>query len=896
MADSWAKIQWVVIFLLLISFTMGVGLYTDYLWFQSVGYVGVFSKILISKIILGLGGSAALFLVVFTSVFAASLGYSLSKTKKGDTEIIVPEKINSLVLGVTLAVSLLFGLSVSGSWETVLRFLNRQSFGVSDPVFGLDVSFYIFELPLYRAFLSVAFFALIVTGIITLFVYLLKSKSILFDLAFSDIKFETPSFTARAKAHLFLLLSLFFVLLALKYRLDAYELLLSSRSQTFFGPGYTDLTVTLPALNAMAILSIITAAVVLLNIWIKNPKIPALTVVLIVAVHLLILGLYAGVVQEYRVKPNEIKLETPYISDNIKYTTQAFGLDEVEIRTFDVTTNLSAADIEENRGTIDNIRLWDPRPLKDTYRQIQEIRLYYEFNDVDVDRYSIDGDYVELMLSAREIVPTQLPESARNWINEHLFYTHGYGVVASPVNMVTKEGLPELFVKDIPPISGYFNITRPEIYFGERTDNYVLVNTALEEFDYPKGDENEFTTYGGDAGVLLDSYVKRLAMSIRFGTTRIILSRDITPESRILFNRNIRKITSEITPFLTYDRDPYIVVSEGKVYWILDGYTTSTNYPYSTPHPEINYIRNPVKVVIDTYSGSTRFYVIDEADPILKTYRAIFPGVFLPFSAMPEDLRAHLRYPEDMFTMQSIVYAKYHMKNPRVFYNLEDMWNIPNELYENRRTQMVPYYIIMKLPGEEREEFIIMLPFTPRNKDNMISWMYARSDGDNYGKIGVFNFPKQELIFGPMQIEARIDQDSRISEQLTLWGQVGSRVIRGNLLVIPVENSILYVEPLYLLAEESQLPELKRVIVAFGNRIVMEEDLEKSLSSIFGAREIPAEEREILPPLEGDLEAQALDRYRRALEELKRGNWSGFGDELNTLGAILEELEKREAS
>ncbi|MFQ5800945.1 MAG: UPF0182 family protein, partial [Candidatus Hydrothermarchaeales archaeon] len=663
----------------------------------------------------------------------------------------------------------------------------------------------------------------------------------------------------------------------------------------FFGPGYTDLTVTLPALKLLTTLSILTGVSMILNIWVKRPWFSAAMVVLLFGVHLLGLGLYAGVVQEYRVRPNEIIMETPYIQNNIKYTTQAFGLGDVMESMFEVDTNLTAADIEKNALTIENIRLWDPRPLKDTYSQIQEIRLYYEFNDVDVDRYDINGNFVELMLSAREIDPSGLPTSAQNWINEHLVYTHGYGVVASPVNRVTPKGLPELLVKDIPPITQHFEIDRPEIYFGEMTDDYVIVNTGTEEFDYPLCDENQYTTYAADSGVLLSSFVRKLAMSMRFGTPKMILSEYITPESRILFKRNIKVITGTIAPFLSYDRDPYIVAANGRLYWIADAYTASTRYPYSTPYSKINYVRNPVKVVIDAYTGETNFYIVDDSDPIILTYSKIFPGLFKPFQEMPGDLKAHIRYPEDMFSIQAEVYSKYHMKEARVFYNLEDMWNIPNELYESKKIEMVPYYIIMKLPGEEKEEFILMQPFTPRNKNNMISWMYGRSDPEHYGKLGVFKFPKQELIFGPLQVEALIDQDSRISEQLTLWGQVGSRVIRGNLLVIPIESSILYVEPLYLLAEQSRLPELERVIIAYGDSIVMEENLESAIAAIFGMPTEPSPLPAETDLTKEDLASRALLHYNRAVEELKAGNWSRFGKELAALEEVLRQLKEKES-
>jgi uncharacterized membrane protein (UPF0182 family) len=886
MASNWGKIQILTILLLLFAFSTGVGLYTDFLWFQSMGYESIFLTIIKYKILLAVIGAIIFSAFAITNVYIASKSYAISRTDEGDPEVILPENINTIVIGIIAAVALLFGLTISGYWELVLRYLMREPFGVVDPVFGRDVSFFIFELPLYENALKAGFFILAFTGVVTLLVYLLKSKSLLIDMTFSDVKFEIPKFTSWAKAHLFVLLALLFVLIGMNYQLQSFG---------FFGPGYTDFTAALPALKLLVALSLLTGLSMLLNIWVKRPWISLGMVLLLLAVHLLILGLYAGVIQEYRVRPNEISIETPYIENNIKFTKMAFGLEEVDSRIFDVGTNLTAEDIAQNALTIGNIRLWDPRPLKDTYSQIQEIRLYYEFNDVDVDRYTIDGDLVEIMLSAREIDPSGLPLSAQNWINDHLVYTHGYGVVASPVNMITSKGLPSLLIKDIPPVTEKFNITKPEIYYGEITDEYVIVNTGTEEFDYPSGDENQYTTYRAKSGVLLSSYIRKLAMSIRFATPKMILSNYITPQSRILFKRNIKEIVNTIAPFLAYDQDPYIVVSDGGLFWILDAYTTSTRYPYSTPHSKINYIRNPVKIIINAYTGETNFYVVDNTDPILLTYSGIFPGLFKPMSEMPSDMVAHIRYPEDMFTIQALVYSKYHMETPRVFYNLEDMWNIPDELYEGRKIKMVPYYIIMKIPGEEKEELILMQPFTPRNKNNMIAWMYARSDPEQYGKLGIFKFPKQELIFGPMQIEALIDQDSSISEQLTLWGQVGSKVIRGNLLVIPIDDTILYVEPLYLLADESKLPQLVRVIIAFGDRIVMEENLEKALLELFGASKEPS-----LPPIGEDLgdaeglAAEALLHYNQALEALSAGDWNGFGEELAALEETLLQMKIRE--
>jgi uncharacterized membrane protein (UPF0182 family) len=557
------------------------------------------------------------------------------------------------------------------------------------------------------------------------------------------------------------------------------------------------------------------------------------------------------------------------------------------------------ADLKRHESTINNIRLWDHRPLLATYAQLQEIRPYYKFVDVDNDRYVIDGTYRQVMLSARELSHQHL--QSQNWINEHMTFTHGHGVVFGPVNQVTSSGQPEFFIKDIPPVTtAALKLSRPEIYFGELANEYILVRTKSQELDYPAGDQNIYTTYQGRGGVSIGSFWRQILFSIHHATLRILLSQDLTAESRILYHRTVQERVKKIAPFITFDRDAYLVIAQGgRLFWIVDGYTLADRFPYSEPlrRQGTNYIRNSVKAVVDAYNGSVDLYVSDPQDPLIQSFARIFPNLFKPLDSMPEDLRAHVRYPQDLFAIQAHVYSTFHVQDPQVFYNKEDLLSIPRQVSDGREQDMEPYYTIMRLPGEAKEEFVLLLPFTPNRRDNMRSWLAARSDAPHYGKLIALDFPKAKLIYGPKQIDARIDQDTVISQQLTLWSQRGSQVIRGSLLAIPIEKSLLYVQPLYLAAEKGSLPELKRVIVAFGERIAMEETMEQSLQKIFGAK--PAREPTQFasapsPQVTKDdqpLARRALDHFQRSQEFLKQGNWAGYGEEMKKVEALLREMQ-----
>ena len=644
---------------------------------------------------------------------------------------------------------------------------------------------------------------------------------------------------------------------------------------------------------------VLLAGVVAISIWQRNFRLILYGIGGWTVAAIIIGGIFPALIQRFQVEPSELVREGPYIEYNIQFTREAFGLNRIEEESFPAEDMPNIQDIVQNETTLSNIRLWDPRPLKDTYNQIQSFRPYYDFNDVDVDRYIIDNEYRQAMLSARELTAEKLPSEAQTWVNRRLQFTHGYGIALNTVTEVSTEGLPVLRMQDIPP-AGDLEIARPEIYFGEKTNEYVVVNTKTQEFDFPMGDENVYGHYQGRDGVSLGNFARRLLYAWQFGDLNILISGELSSESRILYYRNIQERVNHLAPFLNLDNDPYVALIEGKLFWIQDAYTTTNRYPYSEPVAgEFNYVRNSVKAVIDAYNGNVTFYVTEPDDALIRTYQAIFPELFTSFEQMPESLRAHIRYPEDMFNIQASVYQRYHMRDIRVFYNKEDQWAVPREYYAGKEQPMESYYIIMRLPDEEKEEFLLMLPFTPVNKNNTIGWLAARSDGGNYGKLLAYLFPKERLVYGPSQIENRIQQDTVITEQFALWGRGGSRVLRGNLLLIPIGTSKIYVEPVFLQAESGGLPELKRVIVAAGDRIAMEPTLETSLMAIFGDEAPlpkPIEESPIVKPEKpittdiAELVEEAQQHYDNAQQFLKDGNWTGYGTELDALREVLRRL------
>ncbi|MFQ6122543.1 MAG: UPF0182 family protein [Dehalococcoidales bacterium] len=882
----WLIIIGTLVFLFVIT-AIGKGIYTEWLWFDSLGFSSIYTTILTTKLWLFAVGAFVFLALLVSNLFLAR---RLSPVRGdsifiGQTLVVVRRVLDIGILGAAIFLSLIFGLVTSGQWETVLRFSKATNFNITEPLLGRDVAFYIFNLPLYQFTQGWLIWATVIILIFTAVIYGL------------NLGFRRAAFTTLIKGHLSVLGAAIFVLIAWSYRLKIFDLLYSRRG-IIFGAGYTDVHAQWLAWKILIVIAVISGMLLLIGIlrhWRHSLVIP---VGLWVVSAIIFGSIYPAIVQRFQVEPSELARERPYIEHNIQFTRLAFGLDRIEEKDIPVELAPSEQDIARNGATMNNIRLWDYRPLKDTYNQIQSIRLYYDFADIDVDRYHLDGSYRQVLLGARELSTEKLPSEAQTWLNQRLVYTHGYGVAMSPTNEVSEEGLPSLWLKDVPPI-GMVEIDQPGIYFGEKTDNYVIVNSRVEEFDYPKGDTNVYTEYTSQSGIKLNSFIRRLAFAWQLGDINILISGELTPESQLLYRRNIQQRIQHIAPFLKLDSDPYIVIDNGKLFWVQDAYTASDRYPYSQPTSgKINYIRNSVKVVINAYDGLTTFYLIDPEDALVNTYAAIFPALFTPIETMPESLRAHLRYPQDLFQIQVSVYQAYHMQDPRVFYNKEDLWTTPVETYADAERPVEPYYVIMRLPDEEQEEFILMLPFTPTQKDNMITWLAARSDGDKYGKLIAYNFPKDKLVYGPRQIEARIDQDPTISSQLTLWGQKGSQVIRGNLLVIPIEQSILYVEPVYLKAERGQLPELKRVIVASGDRIAMEPSLAQSLGTIYAG--LPTEQPAVtvptptpempLPAQLAELAQLAQEHYTKAQEHLKAGNWTGWGEELKKMEEALNQL------
>ncbi len=881
---------------LLLFFRQAIDLYADWLWFQEVGYSALFTRILFAKTLVGLTSGVLLGLLLYANLKVAAKPLSAFRYSRQDNVIELPPVelfdplFKRLLIPGVLLVAFLALPQALARWEPFLLFFNPTPFGVGDPQFGLDLGFYIFRLPALVAVYHWAMFALGLCFVATAAVYLL----------YRGIEYGPRGIflSERARRHLLILLAALLAVKAGGYFLDGFELLYTSHGAAF-GASYADIYARLPALRVLTIGALVLALLCVAQIYRQGYRPVILGIGALIAVHAVGLNVYPSLLQRFRVAPNEIAAERPFIERSIKFTRLAFGLDKLESKDFPAEENLTAQDLKRHESTIDNIRLWDHRPLLATYAQLQEIRPYYKFVDVDNDRYVIDGTYRQTMLSARELSHQHL--QSRNWINEHLTFTHGHGVVFGPVNQVTPVGLPEFFIQDIPPVTtAGLKITRPEIYYGELANDYVLVQTKSQELDYPSGDQNVYTKYQGRGGVAIGSLWRRLIYSAYYATFRILLSQDLTAESRILYHRRIHDRVKKITPFITFDRDAYLVIAQdGRLFWILDGYTTSERFPYSEPlrRQGPNYIRNPVKAVVDAYHGTVDYYLSDPTDPIMQSFGKIFPGLIQPMEKMPEDLRSHMRYPQDMFSIQAHVYATYHVQDPQVFFNKEDILSIPRQRLDGRESDMEPYYTIMRLPGESKEEFVLLLPFTPNRRDNMRAWLAARSDGPHYGKLTALEFPKAKLVYGPKQIDARIDQDTVISQQITLWSQAGSQVIRGSLLAIPIEKSLLYVQPLYLAASQGSLPELKRVIVAFGNQIAMEETFEQSLQRIFGAKPgqpaapvAPATAAESAPEKK-NLAGQALDHFRRSQEFLKQGNWGGYGEEMKRVEALLKEMQ-----
>lgn len=900
------------------------GFWVNWLWFDSLGL----SSILVTRYV----AQWSLFLGAFAVAglfFGLNIRYAGRKLLGAPVEVqgqqvmLAPRLVSVAALLAGIAVGLLMASAAAGNWLVVLRFLNQADFGTVEPIYNRDAAFYVFTLPLLDAARGWLLGLLILT--------LLAVAGLAFLRYTQGVARRQFALPPDVRGHLSLLGALTLAVFSFSYWLANFDLMFSGLGNVY-GVGRADLAAQRPANYLLLGISLLAALLLAWNAFARHIR-PLLITVGVWVVAALVVGVFFPLgYQQFFVRPNELQQERPYFANNIALTRKAFALDQIATGQLKGDAPVRAEDIAANSAAVADIRLWDYRPLLTTYRQIQRFGQYYDFFDVDVDRYALapNAQPIQTMLSARELDTNLLDPRAQTWQSRHLIYTHGYGVVVSPVNRFTAQGQPDLLLRNVPPTGeAALELRRPQIYFGERTQDYAIVRTAVNEFDRPgSAGTEEYANYDGSGGVPIGSPLNRLLFAAAFGDSGILLSGAIQGDSRILYNRTIADRVGRVAPFLSYDADPYLVILDGKLLWVQDAYTTTDRFPYSQPYPlgagatarEVSYIRNSVKVTIDAYTGEMRFYAIDEQDAILRTYRNIYPGLFTPLSAAPPGLAAHFRYPEDLFELQARAYLRYHMTDVQAFYNQGDLWAIARETFGGQVQPMEPYYVTIKLPGQAREEFALILPFTPagRGRDNMVSWMVARSDGANYGKLQAYTFPSGTLIYGPQQIEARINQDVEISKELTLLDQRGSSALRGNLLVIPIGEAVLYVQPLYLQSNGGQggasnaLPELKRIIVTTSNQnqgVVMSDRLDTALGALAGGRTgvvlaatlpggattpPPTPPGGTAPPAgSGDLAAQALDAYNRAQAALKNGDWATYGREIAEVERLLKQLTGR---
>ncbi|WP_241657246.1 UPF0182 family protein [Halobacillus salinus] len=884
-----AMILFVVLILVSISFSW----ITDYIWMGTVGYRDSFMTILTSKLMLGVVGFLLFSIVtyiMFSWMRKVYVGYFSAEQLPG---FINSKKASRLLmLSVALFAGLIGSALVQGvGWEPWLKFLNYEPFGVNDPHFGRDVSFYMFVLPFIEFVLST------ILGLAIFFFIL--------EVAFYSV-FRMYSKSRSAQLHMGATLAVIGILLAGQHLLEPFHSLLTNQvnivqESVVHGLSYTDDVINNPASYVMAGVAVLGTIWLIISLFRGNWKGMLAPIVVYIAVGILAQGA-SMIVQNFVVSPNEFSKESPYLEENLNMTRTAYDFENMTEEQHPGADTLDQAMVDRNQDTINNVRINDSRPLLSVYNQLQTFRTYYEFNDIDIDRYEVDGEYEQVFLGARELNTSDLPSQAQTWVNQNLRYTHGYGIAMSNVNEITPQGQPEYMVENLPP-EGELQVERPQLYFGEEDYDSVIVNSGVDEFDYPAGDENMSNRFEADTGVPL-SGINRALFAINEGSFRMFVSDQVTGDSQLLQTRNIMDRVERIAPFLSYDEDPYIFLrDDGSMAWMIDAYVTEENYPYSEPYSgDDSYIRNSVKVTVDAYTGETTFYVAEPDEPLLKTYQKMFPDMFT--TEVPDDVRSHFRYPIDLFKIQSQMYRTYHMTNLEVFYNREDYWEIPTEKYFNEDITMEPYYVTMRLPGAEEEEFVLMTPFTPRNRQNMIAWMGVRNDGENYGEMMIYEFPKQENVYGPQQIENRINQDSTISQQLNLWSQGGSEVIRGNLLVMPIEDTVLYVEPIYIKSSNAtSLPEVKQVIIAYQNQIVMEPTFDRALevllSRIDPEAEAPEEggAAEETPDTGAAIESnevlqEVADLFDQYQQEMSSGNYEEAGRIMEEIQSTLQESEQ----
>lgn len=832
--------------------TASSGLFEDWLWFKDLGYTQLFWTPILSKLLFQAVNGTILFVFIagtLLSIRHAIITFVNERLRKRMRLVqdmnrpffsLSQRKVTVWLLAISAVVS--FGVSfVAGftGWLDILSFVHATPFGQVDPIFNKDLAFYFFQLPFLKTLFNAFFGPLFLLTLFTTIFYIVTGV-----LRFRSKKLWQQGAVSlgSARKHLAFLIGILFAIKAYGYYLDIYQLLYSVHGH-LVGAGYTDLIATLPALKILLVISVLGSIFAFISLAYNESRFLTVPVAGIFAVGFLINGIIPALLQSFVVNPNELSKEQPYIQHEIALTRFGYGLDKITEIDYPGNTPITINTLKSDQSTLNNIRLNDARPMLQTYNQKQGIRLYYKFHDIDIDRYTVNGEYRQVMIGPRELSTPDLDAKAKTFVNMRFKYTHGFGASASFANAVTSEGLPSFAIKEVPPVSEFteFKMTEPRIYFGELTNDWIVANTSVKEFDYPQGNVNAENSYQGKTGIPFTP-LNKLMLSLRHANPRFYLASQVTPESKMLVYRNIQERVKKLAPFLTYDLDPYIVIDGGRLKWIIDAYTTSDALPYSNMYPnqDFNYIRNSVKVIIDAYDGTVDFYAIDSKDPILMTYMKIFPGVFKDIATLSPSLISHLRYPETLFTVQSTMLRTFHMTNPAVFYNKEDSWAIAKELFDAEPQNVAPYYTIMKIPGEDKPEFVLMLPFTPassvtNSRNNMVAWMAARMDGEHYGELLLYKLPKNIEVDGPLQIESRIDQDPSISEQLTLWDQKGSRVIRGNLLALPIGGNFLYVEPIYLQSDkEGSIPEMKRVVLAYQDHLVMTENLGSALTQLFG--------------------------------------------------------------
>lgn len=906
----------IIFFIIISSFGGFVKFSTDYLWFKELGYTQTFLTKLKSQFYIGIPIFILLTLLLYIYINKLKKRF-YAETQQIDTKN--NKKVNIIKIASSV-ISLFITVNITSTlWFEILQFLNSENFNNIDPVFGNDIGFYIFKLPLINTIINfiinILFMLIIITVLFYGFLAIKKSIKDISKNVEEMTNFRTSNildlnvifnkkFATKIINQVSIIGALIFIFMGIRYFLRTYDLLYS-RLGRVFGAGFTDMNITLNLYRIQAVGSVLAAITFFIGARKRNLKFSLMMPALLIVISILGTGM-GGIIEKFIVEPDQLSKEDKYMGYSISSTQNAYELNKVQKIQFSADDNLTIEDIEKNKEVIDNIRINDQEPLIQVYNQLQGIRPYYIFNDVDVDRYTVDGDYRQVFLSARELDQNRLNDQAKTWVNQYLKYTHGYGVTLSAVNEVTAQGQPEMLVKNIPPMTNTdLVIYQPEIYFGEKTNDYVILNTDEKEFDYPSGSDNEETLYKGSAGIPL-TLMNKMLFSLREGSYKLLISNNINSESKIVINRNILQRVFEIAPFIYYDPDAYLVINQedGKLYWIIEGFTVSHRYPYSQPTSnfiegtEVNYIRNSVKVVIDAYNGTTDFYIAEENDPIIKTYDKIFTDLFKPMSKMPKGIRDHVRYSQAYFDIQSDMYRLFHIENTTVFFGREDYWDISKEKYMDYGEDPVgSSYLMFKLPEEDNVEFLLTTQYSPQNKDNMIAMLAARNDGENYGELVLYEFPKTKTIPGPNMIETKIDQDTEISSQLTLWSQVGSSVLRGNTLVIPIENSLLYVEPIYLKSDtESNFPEMKMVVVSFADKIVMENSLDKALERLFGKSETSGKEKEENIPNDNinntlnDLILKANELYTEANEATKNGDWAKYGESLKRLEEVLNQL------